>query len=362
MFTKIRFALCALALSVPGVTFLRAGAPPLEPRTGHVLLLDNDRIMEGDIERVGDQYRIRRSIGETWMAADKVQCLCASVEEVYLFLRGRANADDPDEHLQLAHWCQQRGLRAQALAEATAAVELRPNHAEAKRYLTGLQRLDANAPAATVAHEEAEPDLGPVPTVDFNAESLGMFVTRVQPVLMNACVSCHVGNRGGAFRLTRTYEGDLNNRRATQQNLAAVLGQVNQSRPRESLLLTRAVTVHGGDSDQPPIKSRQAPAYRILEDWVQWALRTPTHEVVSSPIEPRISADPVVSKPAAAAAPPAQPAQTSAPAAATQPTAQPPALSQAEAAANQPPAAAGPADPFDPSIFNQQLHPESNRK
>jgi hypothetical protein len=318
--------------------------------------------MEGDIERVGDQYRVRRSIGETWMAADKVQCLCASLEEAYLFLRARTNADDPDEHLRLAQWCQQRGLHAQALAEATAAVEMRPNHADARRYLSGLQRLEANAPAAPVHHEEGEPDPGPAPAVEFNNESLGMFVTRVQPVLMNACASCHVGNRGGAFRLTRTYEGDLNNRRATQQNLTAVLSQVNQGRPRESLLLTRAVTVHGGETNLPPIKSRQAPAYRILEDWVQWALRTPTHDAMpAGEPESRVSvaADPVVSKQTAAVLPVATAVQSSAPSAGSPPA---PPQPQTEAPASQPAAPAGPADPFDPEIFNQKMHPEGERK
>lgn len=351
MFTKIRFALCALALIVPGVTYSFAGAP-LEPRTGQILLLDNDRVLEGDIERIGDQYRIRRSIGETWMAADKVQCLCANVQEAYHFLRSRANMEDPDEHLRLAQWCQQRGLRMQAMAEAAAAVELRPDHAEGKRYLSGLQRLDANAPAAPKTREDADPETGSVPAADFNAESLGMFVTRVQPVLMNACASCHNGNRGGSFRLTRAHEGD---RRATQQNLAAVLAQVNRDRPRESLLLARAVTVHGGDSDQPPIKNRQAPAYRILEDWMQWALRMPAHEAISpAPAAEHRVSEPVFSKPAVPAAPPA-PVQPPAP----QPApVQPPEPAQAPAPDAQPPTASGSADPFDPMIFNQQMHGE----
>src|SRR5947209_8520781 len=81
MNTKIRFALCALALLVPG-RFPAWAADPVTPlKAGRVLVLENARILEGDIERVGDQYRIRRTIGETWLPADKAQCLCADLEE-----------------------------------------------------------------------------------------------------------------------------------------------------------------------------------------------------------------------------------------------------------------------------------------
>ncbi|MBY0528288.1 MAG: hypothetical protein K2R98_33165 [Gemmataceae bacterium] len=349
MNTPIRAALCALALIVPGAVCLHAAEPP---RTGHVLVLENARILEGDIERVGAQYRVRRTIGETWIPGDKVQALCASMEEAYAFLRGQANLRDPDEHLRLARWCQLHGLRSQAVAEAAAAVELRPNHEESKRFLTGLQRTETVTPAPARPHSE-NADTGPLPVPDFNADSLGMFVSRVQPILMNACASCHAGDRSGSFKLTRTYEGQLTNRKATQQNLAAVLSQVNQERPQSSRLLVRAVTAHGGAGDQAPLKSRQAPAYRLMEDWVQFALRNvPAREnvIATSPVavaEPKTASEPAPSKPVAAPTPVPQSvpfATMTAPAAAPSVPTTPAPATPAE----------GPSDPFDPAIFNQQ--------
>ena len=44
--------------------------------TGKVLVLENERTLEGDIERIGDQYRVRRAIGETWLPSDRA-CACA---------------------------------------------------------------------------------------------------------------------------------------------------------------------------------------------------------------------------------------------------------------------------------------------
>ena len=59
------------------------------------------------------------------------------------------------------------------------------------------------------------------------------------------------------------------NRKTIQQNLAAVLAEVNLVQPQNSLLLSKAVSVHGSQ-EQAPIKNRQAAAYRELEYWV-WA-------------------------------------------------------------------------------------------
>jgi hypothetical protein len=240
----------------------RAQPPGAVAQTGKVLVLENERTLEGDIERLGEQYRVRRSVGETWIQGVRVLRLCASLEEAYRFLRGRANLNDPDEHLRLAEWCRERGLREQALAEARQAVALRPDHPRSQRLLTVLEQ----APAAPVAaRAEAEPAC---PMLDVNTESLAAFATRVQPILMNACAGCHANGKGGAFKLVRSFEVGIGNRRHTQQNLTAVLGQVNLGQPQNSPLLLKAVSFHASGMEQPPLKGQQAAAYKTLEDWV----------------------------------------------------------------------------------------------
>src|SRR5215510_2445544 len=126
MKTTFRLVLCAL-LAAAGRAPRAAGQEP--PASGKVLVLDNDRTLEGEVERVGEQYRVRRSLGVTWVPAERVQRLCASKEDALAFLRRRANLADPDERLRLARWCHLQGLRDQALVEVKAAVELRPDHA-----------------------------------------------------------------------------------------------------------------------------------------------------------------------------------------------------------------------------------------
>src|SRR4051794_28031146 len=103
MKTIIRLVLCAFAVIAPAWA-----AEPLRD-AGKVLVLDNQRVLEGEVERVGDQYRVRRSVGETWVPVKQAACVCESMDLAYVHLRGQANLHDPDERLRLAHWCMTNG-------------------------------------------------------------------------------------------------------------------------------------------------------------------------------------------------------------------------------------------------------------
>jgi hypothetical protein len=237
------------------------------PTRGKVLILENEQPLAGDIERIGDSYRVRRLIGETTVPADRVLRLCADMDEAFGFVRGRANLSDPDERLRLAEWCRLNGLHERAVAEVKAAVNLRPDHVPTRRLLSYLEESGPLKPAPTKGPDESAG--GARVSVDLTEEALGQFAVKVQPILMNACANCHANGRGGAFKLTRAYNSAVLNRKTLQQNLAAVLAEVNLDQPRNSLLLSKAVSVHGSQ-EQAPIKNRQAAAYHALEDWV-WA-------------------------------------------------------------------------------------------
>src|SRR5207247_1837487 len=97
---------------------------------------------------------------------------------------------------------------------------------------------------------------------------LGMFASKVQPILMNTCLSCHTAGRGGSFQLTRVSSAGLASRRSMEANLAMVLGEVNAREPALSRLLTKSVSLHGSGMTQAPLKNRQTPAYQTLAHWV----------------------------------------------------------------------------------------------
>jgi hypothetical protein len=312
------------------VSLLSPAEPPQPARTGKVLVLENENVLVGEIERLGDQYRVRRSLGETWVPANHALCLCSDMEAAYAFIRGRANLHDPDERLRLARWCRGNGLLAQAITEAKAALTLRPDHPESRRLLALLE-LAAEAPPSVPVPPPAPEK--PTPGVDLTAECLGMFVTKVQPVLMNTCANCHTTAHPGPFRLTRAYEG-LSTGKALQQNLAVVLAQVNFAQPQTSPLLTKAVSDHAHNG-QAPLRGRQMAAYRTLEDWVRLTLEN--NPQLHEPQPP----------------PPATP------------------MGRAESTWGQehtppPPKPAakvsGTPDPYDPEDFNRLAHPEKPRR
>jgi hypothetical protein len=352
--------LCAVFVLLPQRAAV-AGPEALPAGTSaKVLVLENENTMQGTAERVGAQYRIRRVVGETWVPAERVLCVCGSMEEALAFVRSRANLQDPDERLRLARWCRANGLHAQAVAEVRAAVALRPEHAPTRRLLDHLEQAAANHPAAIPVQPAVSE--GPTPNVDLTADCLGLFNIKVQPILMNTCAGCHTPAHAGPFKLMRAYEVNLENRKTLQQNLAAVLAQVNFNQPQASPLLTKAVSDHGRVG-QAPLHNRQTPAYRALEDWVRLTLDN--NPQLREQITPPSSAAPEAHPPGPhlesvwgegasrttppGTASPTAPGTAPAPPGAQDPGALPPA----------PPT--GTPDPFDPEEFNRQAHPEQPR-
>jgi hypothetical protein len=305
------------------------------------------------------------------------------MNDAYQYLRGRANLDDPDELVRLARWCHEHGLKEKALENAASAVKLDPRHAEARHILTGLQRAAAPHAAPAPAAEESEPPEAP----DLNSASRA------------ACAGCHTGPRGGKFRLARSYAESSAGRRSLQQNLAAVMEQVNLTQPQESKLLAKAITAHDPQARQaqaPLDSKKQLAAYRTLEDWVMTTVATNPHLRERAPPTPPATTSvtlPAQPKPATTPeATPAKPAATVAKAAeatpaptatfadggrsrepsGTHPTPEPPhtpapappspAPSGGFAAGRPAPTPpAGPVDPFDPILFNGEGQPDNGK-
>jgi hypothetical protein len=349
------FSLRAAAILGAVLAPVRATEPPRQPSpeqkvsapapvvTGRVLVLENERTLTGDIERVGDRYRIKRLVGETWVPAGQVLKLCADLEEAYRFLLSRTNRDDPDERLRIAEWCRQHGMRDQALVEARAAVALEPRNDRAKRLVGYLQEAKAASTAPPVEEKL-------LPRVDVTAESLNLFASRVQPILMNACASCHTAGRGGNFQLTRAYTVSGGSRRSLDQNLAAAMAHVNTREPRLSRLLTKAVSIHGPGMATAPLRGRQAIAYRTLENWVMETLAdNPQLRESLPPPSASASASPVLMMPP----PPVRSATNWGDDRVPSPA---PAAKAPEKPA--PTAASATPDPVDAEAFNREFHPQ----
>jgi hypothetical protein len=333
-----RFLIYVTSLMLIAAPFWLASRAADTPRTsGRLLLLDNERVMEGEIEKKGDGYLVRRRVGETVIPSDSVLCICNTMTEAYAFLRGRANLRDADERLRLARWCHVHGLQEQALAEARAALDIRPKSKECRRMVEVAERSANHPPASRPTAAQADKPSEPSSSgIEIDADTMGQFVRHVQPILMNTCASCHVNGTGNGFKLVRSTEGGYVSHHATQHNLSAALAQIDRNRWEASPLLIKSVSIHG-QAPQPPIKNRQTAAFRALEEWVRTIMANNPQLQEAGPTRP---------------AAPLQGVETSAHSmeAGEIISSSRPALSPEQPTAGP----AKPADPFDPVLFNQE--------
>lgn len=360
MNTLIRLSMCA-ALAAPFAQFAVADSTPAA-KTGKVLLIDYDRILEGDIERSGDRFRIHQGAGEMTIPATPTMLLLPNKDAAFQLLKSRAKLSDPIALVKLSRWCLSNELQQRALEMAEMALALLPKDRSLQRFRDDVKlRLTLAPPPPVIPAAALVPGAKSEAAIaDVSPESYGLFATRVQPLLINACASCHASGRGGNFHLTRP-SAAFGDQHSTQLNLAAVSPYLNREQPFASPLLAHAVAAHGGGS-HPPIRDRQGLAFRYLEEW--------TRQACGNPIVPGKLPAEVVAEATPMPAPPAMPTITGKPAAPPPVLLSGPAsesvapITQAKAAESAaprqkapeaPPSAPKkePTDPFDPELFNR---------
>jgi hypothetical protein len=306
-------------LFICGMLLVIAAGPP---QTGlRFLLLESRQLVEGEIEQVGDGFRVKRDGGETTIPIERVMAVCVDKAGAFRVLSEKTDPKNAEQRLKLAEWCHNNGLTKEAVAEARAAVELRPNSPVAQRFLhfyeqAATERKPAFKPEKPVT---AEPAALPE-TVDCSPEALKYYCTRVQPVLMNACSGCH--STTAKFHLERVYSDTLNPRGQTFQNLAATMALIDRAKPSASPLLQKALTAHG-NGNAPPLRDRGTPAYQHLEQFARMLASSDAVAPIPAPAAPK-------------------PEDAKSGFAGSKPDEKP----------------AGPKDAFDPAEFNKKHHPD----
>jgi hypothetical protein len=314
----------ALGLSIA------AAVPPNSP-IGKVLVLDNDQLIEGDIRCDSEGYTVRRGNGETTIPAGRVVAVVADRRSAFSIVRRRSNTHDFDERIRLVRWCMENDLRNEALAEVKDLLRQRPSDPALLALSDGLSMppttLQPNNPISESSDKVIE-----IAPPNFNNESFSSFVSRIQPILMNACASCHAAGKGGTFELVRVIDGG--NRKAALTNLNAVLKFVDRTNPLASPLLAKSVIAHGTAS-LPPLRDRQSPAFLNLQAWVNTVAVEESKKV---PVIPQSQAPDLPIKP--------EGKKTATQFGETSPS-QPKPEVQTQAR-----------DPFDPAIFNGTIQPK----
>src|SRR5262249_40590664 len=146
----LRGGVLALAMS----SLVVAGEPVA---TGKVLVFDHGGVLEGDVRRIGERYRIRIGMGETWVPAAGVLGVVGDKESAFQLLKQYANLNDPKDHVRLARWCQAQGLKPRAVEEAEAALAMRPGDRSLQFFRDEVKAFAAMTPTKA----EAQPPMAP---------------------------------------------------------------------------------------------------------------------------------------------------------------------------------------------------------
>lgn len=252
------------------------------PKSDQLLVLRSGRVIRGVLTPRQQGYDIVQPGGRIFVGSEQVHFLADDIEQAWRKLRDSKQELTPDTHLELARWCLDQKLYGRAKQEILDALHLDPYRGDAKRMLAGLVQLENSAgqPRMTQAQKVAQRlrevrehgalapqrrSLGGLP------EDLALQFTRtIQPLLSNKCgnARCH-GPGQNDFVVLSIRRGVTPVR--SEQNLAALIGQMDFQHPENSPVLQATYGLHGGSRTLLFPGQSGGRLRQKLKDWVQAA-------------------------------------------------------------------------------------------
>ncbi len=330
-FARIMRYLCLLA----GIGMISAAGrlAAQEPQPGALMLKETERIIAGKIIQRGDFYEVELAPNSrVSIAVSKVSRLAVSREELYQFkcqsisrVGASSQAQWPvGDHFQLTRWCLVNDLLPQAAAHYAQVVERNADHPRVKQLGVELQQRllhdeafrqylgmpplhppavtqvasSHSAGAGQVSAGDLDPAVtlpasatGDVPTGVLTASTFDSttpiqhpqiayhFTERVQPILISRCsqAACHGVQSHHALRLLAPY-GQTNSR-ASAENLASVLKQIEAEPQQLSALVRYAIQPHGTQR-AAAIATSETRLIQELQGWIEF-VRNPVVSAVS---------------------------------------------------------------------------------
>ena len=242
-------------------TTLSSDELPLRRNTGKeqtLLVLNSGRVVSGQMTPRTGGYDIQLPAGRMFVGSQQVRFQARNMDDAYRRMRNSLNEHTPNTHMELAKWCLVNKMPEKARSEVLDALHLDPNRDDAQRLLEALVRKQrqtsghtnrkvvprggSTSDKVTLSHPSMMPErrsLGGLP------KSLARtFTQTVQPIVVNRCgnARCH-GARQNSFAVVSIRGGSTS--RIAEQNLAAILNQIDMTNPSQSPLLNATRAVHG---------------------------------------------------------------------------------------------------------------------
>lgn len=251
-------------------------ATPNDKAPGILVLIDG-KVMNGRFLPRPDGYEVEVQGGRMFIESERVRFIARNFEDAHQRMRSSFTELTPQSHMELARWCLTNKREDLARREVLDALHKDPNRLDAQRLLQSL--VKKNEGVATTPGGSGLTEFPPLASPSApapEARSLaGLsrsvaqdFTRHVQPILMNKCsnAGCHGARSVSSFQLTPSHRGTSVS--VAERNLAAVLKQVDLTRPSTSPLLTILEGNHA-NSKSPIFRGRSgAVQMKTLRDWV----------------------------------------------------------------------------------------------
>ena len=251
-------------------------ATPNDNSSG-ILVLADGKVLDGHFLPRPDGYEVEVQGGRMFIESARVRFIARDFEDAYQRMRASFSELTPQSHMELARWCLTNKRTDLARREVLDALHKDPNRIDAQRLLQSLiQQSEQSAKSSGGSGLSEFPSLarpaGPVPEARSLAglsRSVAQDFTRhIQPILMNKCsnAGCHGVRTTSSFQLTSSHRGTSVS--IAERNLAAVMKQIDLSRPSSSPLLSALEGNHANTS-APLFRGRSgALQMKTLRDWV----------------------------------------------------------------------------------------------
>ena len=243
-----------------------------------LLVMTNGRVVSGQLTHRTGGYDVALPAGRMFIPEKQIRFQADSMDDAYHRMRGTLAELTPNTHLQLARWCLANNLNAYARREALDALHLDPHRTDAQRMLESLVReqnrkLHVSTPQMTTEQfqrsqleQSVAPErrsLGGLP-----ADRAKEFTQRIQPLMTNKCgnTRCHGAGRNSFSLVTLRRSA---NSVSSEQNLAAILNQIDFRNPDQSPVLQATQGLHGGN--RQPLFPGQTGGRQldVLREWVR---------------------------------------------------------------------------------------------
>lgn len=257
-----------------GGTELRATS---NDNSSGILVLADGKVLNGRFLPRPDGYEVEVQGGRMFVESARVRFIAKDFDDAYQRMRSSFSELTPQSHMELARWCLANKRPELARREVLDALHKDPNRIDAQRLLQSLVQPNEQASTSSGRSGLTEfPSLakqsGSVPEARSLAglsRSVAQDFTRhVQPILMNKCANagCHGIRTSSSFQLTSSHRGTSVT--IAERNLAAVMKQINLSRPSSSPLLS-ALEGNHANTPAPLFRGRSgAMQMTTLRDWV----------------------------------------------------------------------------------------------